>query len=139
MPEQDRPETMPPTGASRSAPVWHAGLTDRSVLEQAVDAVTVRRVFGEAYETDGATIVPVARVRGWGGGGGGAGQEKDSSGSGSGVGYGVRAAPAGVYVVQGESVTWRPAVDGERIALTLGLALCGAAALVGRAAVTRRV
>ena len=48
------------------------------------------------------------------------------------------AEPAGVYVVRGDSVTWRPAVDAGRIALTLGLALCGAAALVGWAAVTRR-
>lgn len=45
---------------------------------------------------------------------------------------------SGVYVVRGDSVTWRPAVDAGRIALTLGLALCGAAALVGWAAVTRR-
>ena len=139
MPEQHRPETPPAVpGPSRPGPAWRAGTTDRSVLEQAVDAVTVRRVFGEAYEVDGTTVVPVARVRGWGGGGGGSGEEKDSSGSGSGVGYGVHAEPAGVYVVRGDSVTWRPAVDAGRIALTLGLARCGAAALVGWAAVTRR-
>ena len=139
MPEQDRPQTTPAApGAPRPAPAWRAGLTDRSVLEEAVDAVTVRRVFGEAYEAYGTTVVPVARVRGWGGGGGGSGEEKDSSGSGSGVGYGVHAEPAGVYVVRGDRVTWRPAVDAGRIALTLGLALCGAAALVGWAAVTRR-
>ncbi|WP_197412739.1 spore germination protein GerW family protein [Kocuria rosea] len=122
----------------RAVPAWRAGTTDRSVLEQAVDAVTVRRVFGEAYEVGGSTVVPVARVRGWGGGGGGSGEEKDSSGSGSGVGYGVRAEPAGVYVVRGDGVTWRPAVHAERIALTLGLALCGAITVVGWAAVTRR-
>ncbi|GAA1762057.1 spore germination protein GerW family protein [Kocuria aegyptia] len=139
MPEQDRPGTPSATSAaSRSAPAWRPGLTDRSVLEQAVDAVTVRRVFGEAYEVNGTTVVPVARVRGWGGGGGGSGEEKDSSGSGSGVGYGVHAEPAGAYVVRGDCVTWRPAVDAGRIALALGLALCGAATVVGWAAVTRR-
>ncbi|MEX5296124.1 spore germination protein GerW family protein [Kocuria sp. CPCC 205268] len=139
MPEQDRPETSSagPSGP-RPAPAWRAGTTDRSVLEQAVDAVTVRRVFGEAYQVDGTTVIPVARVRGWGGGGGGSGEEKDSSGSGSGVGYGVHAEPAGVYVVRGDSVIWRPAVDAGRIALTLGLALCGAAAVVGWAAAGRR-
>lgn len=135
---EHQPDVPSGPSSGRTAPRWEPGATDRSVLEQAVDAVTVRRVFGEAYETDGATIVPVARVRGGGGGGGGASQEKDSSGSGSGVGYGVRAEPAGIYVVKGECVTWRPAVDAERIARTLGLALCGAAALVGWAAVTRR-
>lgn len=139
MPEQDRPETTPAApGEPRPAPAWRPGLTDRSVLEQAVDAVTVRRVFGQAYEVNGTTVVPVAHVKGWGGGGGGSGEEKDSSGSGSGVGYGVHAEPAGVYVVRGDCVTWRPAVDAGRIAVTLGLALCGAATLVGWAAVTRR-
>ena len=134
MSEQNRPEA---TSSGSGAPAWSDGPAERSVLEQAVDAVTVRRVFGEAYEVGGTTIVPVARVRGWGGGGGGAGQEKDSSGSGSGVGYGIHAEPAGVYVVRGECVTWRPAVDAGRITLTLGLALCASAGLVGRAAVTR--
>ncbi|MFW6187866.1 MAG: spore germination protein GerW family protein, partial [Actinomycetota bacterium] len=139
MPEQDRPQTTPAApGAPRPAPGWRAGLTDRSVLEEAVDAVTVRRVFGEAYEAYGTTVVPVARVRGWGGGGGGSGEEKDSSGSGSGVGYAVRAEPAGVYVVSGTTVTWQPALDVGRIALTLGLAFFAAATAVGWAAVARR-
>jgi uncharacterized spore protein YtfJ len=35
------------------------------------DAMTVSRVFGESYQVDGVTIVPVATVRGGGGGGGG--------------------------------------------------------------------
>ncbi len=37
------------------------------------DTMTVSRVFGESYQVDGTTVVPVATVRG-GGGGGGAGQ-----------------------------------------------------------------
>lgn len=35
------------------------------------DAMTVSRAFGESYQVDGVTIVPVATVRGGGGGGGG--------------------------------------------------------------------
>src|SRR5699024_1303213 len=42
------------------------------------DALTVRRVFGEAYEADGATVIPVARVVGCSGTGAGRG---DGSGS----------------------------------------------------------
>jgi uncharacterized spore protein YtfJ len=37
------------------------------------DTMTVSRVFGESYQVDGTTIVPVATVRGGGGGGGGEG------------------------------------------------------------------
>jgi hypothetical protein len=139
MADHDRPESTPADpGAPRRTPDWHAGLPDRSVLEQAIDAVTVRRVFGEAYSVNGTTVIPVARVRGGGAGGGGGGEDKGSSGSGSGLGYGVRAEPAGVYVVTGDRAVWQPAVDAERIALTLGLAVVAAAAAVGWVAVARR-
>ncbi|OLT10817.1 hypothetical protein BJF77_07570 [Kocuria sp. CNJ-770] len=108
------------------------------MLERALDAVTVRRVFGEAYELDGATIVPVAHVRGWGGGGGGSGEQHGESGSGSGLGYGVNASPAGVYVLRGGAVTWQPAVEPVRIALPVGLALVAALGAVGWALASRR-
>jgi uncharacterized spore protein YtfJ len=79
------------------------------------DALTVQRVFGEPIETEGLTLVPAAVVRGGGGGGG------DDSNNGGG-GFGVYARPAGAYVIRGDQVTWRPAVDVNRFAL-LGLAL----------------
>ena len=44
----------------------------QQILDQANDAITVRRVFGEPIERDGVTVVPVAVV--FGGGGGGTGQ-----------------------------------------------------------------
>jgi uncharacterized spore protein YtfJ len=40
------------------------------ILGGARDAITVRRVYVEPIEQDGATIVPAAAVRGGGGGGG---------------------------------------------------------------------
>ena len=43
------------------------------VMDQVRDTLTVKRVFGEPYEHDGVTIVPVASVMG--GGGGGSGEE----------------------------------------------------------------
>ena len=34
------------------------------VLNQARDAMTVKRVFGDPYEKDGVTVIPVANVMG---------------------------------------------------------------------------
>ena len=39
----------------------------QDVLKTA-DAISVRRVFGEPYEKDGLTVIPVASVAGGGGG-----------------------------------------------------------------------
>jgi len=40
------------------------------LLQGARDALTVRRVYGEAIERDGVTVIPAAMVIGGGGGGG---------------------------------------------------------------------
>ncbi len=54
------------------------------------DAVTVRRVFGDAYQYNGTTVIPVAAVRGIGGGGAGTQTDTDQpAGSGGGMGYAV--------------------------------------------------
>ena len=84
-------------------------------LDMVKDVVTVKRVFGDAYEADGATVIPVAAVRGGGGGGAGEGRGPGEQGSGRGVGLGVQARPVGVYVVKGGGVEWQPAVDVTRI------------------------
>ena len=80
------------------------------ILEGARDAMTVKRVFGDPIETDGITLVPVAKV----GGGGGGGGDSDHNG---GAGFGVMAKPAGVYVIKDGEVTWKPAIDSGRILL----------------------
>jgi hypothetical protein len=94
----------------------------QQVLQSAQDAMTARRVFGEPFEADGATILPVAVVGG-GGGGGVRGQQ-------GGVGYGMGARPAGVYVIRNGRVSWRPAVNvnwivagGQLVAIVALLAL----------------
>ena len=89
------------------------------LLQQIRGALTVKQVFGDPYERDGATVIPVAAVRGGGGGGHGegSGPEAVGKGSGSGGGFGVAARPAGVYVIEGNSVSWRPAVDVNRVVL----------------------
>ena len=102
------------------------------VLEKARDAITVSRVYGEPYEKDGITVIPAARVSG--GGGGGSGKD-DKGGDGSGGGFAVSGRPAGAYVIRHGDVTWRPAVDPNRILAVLGLVL--GAWLVSRPRVIR--
>ena len=89
------------------------------LMQQTRDTLTVSRLFGEAYKRNGTVVVPVAAVRGGGGGGHGEGGGPDGSGSGSGSGggFGLVAKPAGVYVIDGSNVSWRPAVDVNRIVL----------------------
>ena len=107
------------------------------VMNHARDAMTVKRVFGDAYEKDGVTIIPVANVMGGAGAGGGPGMgvRPASAGepavegavgeaagevapdSGYGMGYGLRATPAGVYVIKAGEVEWKPALDMNSLTL----------------------
>ena len=70
-------------------------------------------VYGQPIEVDGATVIPVAKVRG---------------GS---------ATPIGVFVIRGGDVTWTAAVNQDRIAL-LGVITGLAAAVIATLAVLRR-
>ncbi|MBI1758500.1 MAG: sporulation protein [Actinobacteria bacterium] len=90
------------------------------LVTTAKDAVTVRRVFAEPYEKDGVTIIAAAVVAG--GGGGGAGHDEAGQ-EGEGGGFGIRARPAGAYVIKEGTVRWNPAVDVNRIVLTVGCAV----------------
>jgi len=85
------------------------------VISQARDTLTVKRVFGDPYEKNGVTVIPAARVQGGAGGGGGEGPEGQGKGSGS--GFGVSARPVGAFLIEGDEVTWRPAVDLNKIIL----------------------
>jgi uncharacterized spore protein YtfJ len=82
------------------------------------DALTVERVFGEPISQNGVTVVPVAVVRGGAGGGG------DAEHNGGG-GFGIVARPAGAYVIRGSDVSFRPALDVNRLVVLgiLGLVL----------------
>lgn len=88
------------------------------LLAGARDAISVKRVFGDPVETDGVTVIPVASV----GGGGGGGGDAELNGGG---GFGLIARPVGAYVIKDGEVTWKPAVDANRVgalAFILGLA-----------------
>ena len=86
-----------------------------SKLDVLPEVMTVKRVFGDAYEADGVTIIPVAALRG--GAGGGGGEDEQRHGLGAGAGFGVEARPVGAFVIQGQTVRWQPAVDVTRIVL----------------------
>jgi uncharacterized spore protein YtfJ len=90
----------------------------QTLLEQARDTLTVRRVYGEPLERNGTTIIPAAIVRGGGGGGEGVNESSHNGpGHGAGVGWGAEARPVGAYVIRGSEVTWQPAIDVTRIVL----------------------
>lgn len=89
------------------------------VIQAAKDHITVSRVFGEPYERDGVTVVPVARI--YGGGGGGTGEDGAQQGEGGGIGFVAR--PVGVYVIRGGDVSWRPAVDANRVVTAVAAVL----------------
>jgi uncharacterized spore protein YtfJ len=80
--------------------------------KSARDAMTVKRVYGDPVQSDGVTLVPAAAVRGGAGGGGEGGAE-----GGGGGGFGIVARPIGAYVIRDGNVSWRPAVDLNRVLL----------------------
>ena len=92
-----------------------ASATIRENLGHTREALSVQRVFGEAYELDGVTLIPVARVSGGAGGGAGRGTDDDQEGSGFGSGFRLRAEPVGVYEIHDTGVEWRPTLDIDRV------------------------
>jgi uncharacterized spore protein YtfJ len=100
------------------------------LMGQVNDALQARRIFGDPYQKNGLTIIPVATVRG--GWGGGAGQSASpQEGQGWGGGGGVTARPVGAFVVKGDEVTWQPTVDVNRIVLVGQLVAIAAIVTVG--------
>jgi uncharacterized spore protein YtfJ len=94
------------------------------------EVVGTNKVFGEPIHSDGVTVIPVTRISGGGGGGGGNDADR-GEGFGGGLGWGSSA--TGVYVVHEGTVSWRPAVDVNRIVIT------GAAVLISALATIRAV
>ena len=82
------------------------------LMDKARDTLTVSRVYGEAYEKNGITVIPAAAVRGGGGAGEGEGAGEES---GSGGGFGMMARPVGAFRIKGDDVTWVPAADTTRV------------------------
>jgi uncharacterized spore protein YtfJ len=106
------------------------------VLDQLPTDRTVRRVYGEPYQTpDGATVIPVARIRA---GRGARRFDSDAQdASDAGAVFGFAAVPVGVFVVHGGEASWVPAVDANRVAL-IGVLTGLLAAVISSLAVLRQ-
>ena len=97
--------------AGKDAPILDA-------LRDVVDNATVGRVFGSPIHHDNLVVLPVAKIGGGGGGGSGSGPApygKENGGTGG--GFGISAKPLGVFVLKNGKVTWRPAIDVNRVVL----------------------
>jgi uncharacterized spore protein YtfJ len=81
------------------------------------NSLSVTRVYGEAHTVDGVTVIPAAKVMGGGGGGGG---PETGEYSGEGGGFGMFARPTGAFVIKNGEVSWRPAVDANRVIMLVG-------------------
>ncbi|MFN0171089.1 MAG: spore germination protein GerW family protein [Bryobacteraceae bacterium] len=93
----------------------------KSVAAPLETGASVKSVFGEPVETQGKTVIPVARVAFGFGGGGGSGLNTEShKGEGMGGGGGVYAVPLGVFEVTEGDTRFVP-VDETRKWLALGL------------------
>ncbi len=98
----------------------------RDALDSIVPDPAAAQVYGQPYETaDGATVVPVARVRGRTRP---VAQDTDLH---------LTARPVGVFVIKEGEATWVPAVDSTRIAL-VGALTGLIAATLGTLAMVRR-
>lgn len=104
------------------------------IISEARDAMTVSRVYGEPYQSNGVTLIPAASVMG--GLGAGEGEGTDES-TGRGGGYGMRARPVGAYRIVGNEVTWVPAIDASRIVI-MGQVVAIVALLVMRSILRRK-
>ncbi|GEA88226.1 hypothetical protein [Cellulomonas cellasea] len=120
------PATPHPEQPDDAAPTHARTRFDPAALTRAAsDTWTVRRVFGEAYERGGTTVIPVAKVQGAVMTGSGTGEvgagggtsSGEGGGSGGGGGYATRVRAVGVYVVDDAGVHWRPALDLNRVVL----------------------
>ena len=75
------------------------------MLARSQDAAAVGRVYGEAHEKDGTTVIPAARVSARGGSGAARGGEH------SGGGFRADAEPVGAFVIRNGEVEWKPVFD----------------------------
>jgi uncharacterized spore protein YtfJ len=92
-------------------------------MGQVQERASVKTVFGEPYQVNGRTVVPVAKFSYGYGFGGGRGERKpgdaEPGGGGSGVGGGGRVSvrPIAVLEMSGSETTVKPIVDVTRLAI----------------------
>jgi uncharacterized spore protein YtfJ len=99
----------------------------QSLKESVLSQANVKTIYGEPIETQGKTIIPVAKILYGYGAGAGTGGVGDTSakGEGGGGGGGVRAVPVGVIEVSDQPTRFVPITDRKKLtaALALGFVL----------------
>jgi hypothetical protein len=86
----------------------------RDLISAARDVMSVKRVYGDPYEKNGLTVIPAAIVGGVAGGAAGDQTGDESDGE---RGFGLLARPSGAWIIQDDQVTWKAAIDVNRIIL----------------------
>ncbi|MBI3998713.1 MAG: hypothetical protein HY355_06735 [Armatimonadetes bacterium] len=90
-------------------------------IGQVHERATVKTVFGEPFQVNGRTIIPVAKVAyGFGFGAGRSNErekEEEETGEGGGGGGGVSVRPVAVLEISGQDTKVKPIVDVTRLAL----------------------
>ncbi|HZC30934.1 MAG TPA: hypothetical protein VE261_05405 [Gaiellaceae bacterium] len=91
--------------------------------------ISAERVYGEPYEKNGITVIPAAVVRG---GAGGGVDDHDGKETGKGGVYGLNGRPSGAWIIEGDVVAWKPAVDVNRIVFGVQIVALAAILVAGR-------
>jgi uncharacterized spore protein YtfJ len=101
----------------RDALLLEVDMSAGDIMTKVRESMTVRTAIGEPVGHDGVVIVPAAKVRG--GAGGSVSGENTGAGEneGSGAGFGMSTTPVGAFVIRNGTVSWRPAIDVNRVIL----------------------
>jgi len=81
--------------------------------------IGARRLFGKPYAKNGVVVIPVAKIRSGGRG----------PSPGPGPAGGISGQPVGAYVIRGQRVRWKPAIDVNGL-LFRAQAIAAAAAII---------
>ena len=118
---------QPATGSIQDLVDTHRGPLQRMidrVLDRALTASDVRRVFGDPVTQGDRTVVPVAQVRTMFGFGAGAGSgskedgEETGSGEGGGGGGSIQVTPLGYIEITPSETRFIATIDRNRLAIT---------------------
>jgi uncharacterized spore protein YtfJ len=117
-------------------------VTDNDILQtlrNVVDNATPAMVFGTPISQDGVIVLPAAKVSSSGGGAGNstAPAQSGQKTGGTGRGIGQSAKALGVFVIKDGKVSWRPAIDVNKVILG-GQIIAVAALLFARALIKQR-
>jgi uncharacterized spore protein YtfJ len=91
-------------------------MTATDLVSKVREAMTVRTAIGEPVVHGDVVVIPTAKVRG-GAGGGTAEGKGEGEDSGTGGGFGMTSTPIGAFVIKDGTVTWRPAIDINKVIL----------------------